>query len=288
MTGILIYRPKWRLHMAVASARFTSHVVPICAEGALLRVSLTHTRPPPSHVWHQPCGFLPIPRSSLPQQRDVLQFHCVLTLTGVGVGATGYGLHPSGPPSSLRCQLRVPGCHWGLWPTRYKPRFPDSFLGVLSSARRAHRILGNTYLHLLIYYVIKDVMKETDDQPDKERWGQVWRGLEHRGSYPQGAGMHLPLATWMCSANLEAYQAQTLGIFMGASSRRQIVDWISDLSPLPRGRGVGLKVPSFSLWLGLFVISPHQAALQKPSRSCLIMTKFPVTQETQKDLGALC
>lgn len=49
-----------------------------------------------------------------------------------------------------------------------KHRFPDSFLGVPSFARRAHRILGSTYLHLLIYYVIKAVMKEADDQPDKE------------------------------------------------------------------------------------------------------------------------
>ena len=61
MTGILIYRPKWRLHMAVASAWFTSHIVPICVEGALLRVSLTHTRPPPSHPPHTHKSQLSLP-----------------------------------------------------------------------------------------------------------------------------------------------------------------------------------------------------------------------------------
>lgn len=182
MTGIWIYRPKWRLHMAVVSAWFTSHVVPICVK-ALLRVSLTHTRPPPSHIWHQPCGFLPIPYSSLPQQRDVLQFHCVLTLIGVGVGPQVMG--------SIRCDRLLPQMSVACprlslrpRPTCYKPWFPDSFLGFCHLLEELTE-LGNTYLHLLIYYVIKDVMKETDDQPDKERQGCVWRGLEHRGSYPQ-------------------------------------------------------------------------------------------------------
>ena len=53
---------------------------------------------------------------------------------------------------------------------------------------RAHRILGNTYLHLLIYYVIKDVMKEADDQPDKERWGEVWRVLSTEACIPRELG----------------------------------------------------------------------------------------------------
>ena len=44
-------------------------------------------------------------------------------------------------------------------------------------------------------------------------------------------------------------------------------------NPFRGRRWGGLKVPSFSLWLALSVISPHHAALQEPSRSCLIMTE---------------
>ena len=199
--------------MAVAAAWFASRVVPICVQGALLCAPHAHSHADSSRVGVRPH------HAALPLQRDVLQLRPILTLTGQS-WRRRVRLSPAGPPSTSEAScvsLVLAGASDQL---AIKHRFPDSFLGVLPFARRAHRILGNTYLHLLIYYVIKAVMKEADDQPEKERWGEVWRGLEHRGLCPQGAGMHWPLGTWTCSVNLEVYQAQTLGIFMAASSRR--------------------------------------------------------------------
>lgn len=129
MTGILIYQLKWRLHMAVASAWFTSHVLPICVEGAVLCVSLTCTLLTPAmwvsaHTMQFSATAAGCP--AIPLHSDTNWSQCRLHR----LRAQSPGL-----PSYLRwpcVSLVVTGASDQL---AIKHRFPDSFLGVLSSAQ---------------------------------------------------------------------------------------------------------------------------------------------------------
>ena len=267
MTGILIYQLRWRLHMAVASAWFTSHVLPICVEGGLLCVSLTCTLLTPAmwvsaHTMQFSATAAGCP--AIPLHSDTNWSQCRL-----------HRLWAQSPRTALLPQMAVcvPGCHWGFWPTCYKAQVSRLLSWGSVICTRAHRILGNTYLHLLIYYVIKDVMKEADDQPDKERWGEVWRVLSTEACIPRELGCTCLWPHGCAQQTWKRTKLKLRGFLWGLHWGGTIIDWISALSPLPRGGGVGLKVPSFSRWLALFVISPHHAALQEPSRSCLITTE---------------
>ena len=57
-------------------------------------------------------------------------------------------------------------------PPHHRPainqRFPWAPPQVQSFARIAHRTQGNSYLHLPVYYIIKDAIKYTNEQPDEE------------------------------------------------------------------------------------------------------------------------
>lgn len=48
--------------------------------------------------------------------------------------------------------------------------------------------------------VLKDMIKDTDEQPDEEvhRQGKVRKGSEHRSFCPHGARVHNLPSTWMC------------------------------------------------------------------------------------------
>lgn len=48
---------------------------------------------------------------------------------------------------------------------------------VLSHARTAHRIQENTDLHLLVYYIMWNMIKDIDDQPDEETHRANSRGV---------------------------------------------------------------------------------------------------------------
>lgn len=47
-------------------------------------------------------------------------------------------------------------------------RFPWSLPWVQPFARAAHRTQGNTYLCLLVYYIIEERIKGTEEQSDEE------------------------------------------------------------------------------------------------------------------------
>ena len=69
---------------------------------------------------------------------------------------TGEGSGPTGP-GPLQMPLTSPGYH-------YRSEIPIRFLGSDSYAREAHSAQGNTFTSSL-----KDVMKDTDEQPDEEQ-----------------------------------------------------------------------------------------------------------------------
>lgn len=52
---------------------------------------------------------------------------------------------------------------------------------ILALARTAHRIQENTYLHLLVYYIIWNMIKDIDDQPDEESQRASARGVLSTG-----------------------------------------------------------------------------------------------------------
>lgn len=49
---------------------------------------------------------------------------------------------------------------------------------------------------LTLLDTIKDLIKDTAEQPDEE----VWQGLRCRNFCPHGIGVHLPPSMWMCSS----------------------------------------------------------------------------------------
>ena len=53
--------------------------------------------------------------------------------------------------------------------------------------------------------VLKDMIKDTDEQPDEEvhRQGKVRKGSEHRSFCPHGADRPHSPRKWMCSTHLE-------------------------------------------------------------------------------------
>lgn len=282
MTGILIYQLKWRLHMAVASAWFTSHVLPICVEGGLLCVSLTCTLLTPAmwvsaHTMQFSATAAGCP--AIPLHSDTNWSQCQL-----------HRLRAQSPRTALLPQMAVcvPGCHWGFWPTCYKAQVSRLLSWGSVVCTRAHRILGNTYLHLLIYYVIKDVMKEADDQPDKERWGEVWRVLSTEACIPRELGC---TCLWPhgCAQQTGSVPSSNFGDFYGGfiEEAQSLIESLLS-RPFPEEEGWGSK---FQASLGglLFLWS---APIMQPSRSppgvASLRQKLPVTQETQKDLGALC
>ena len=68
--------------------------------------------------------------------------------------------------------------------------------------------------------VLKDMIKDTDEQPDEEvhRQGKVRKGSEHRNFCPRGAGRPHSPSKWMCSAHLETPQTPHYGDLVDVSS----------------------------------------------------------------------
>ena len=68
--------------------------------------------------------------------------------------------------------------------------------------------------------VLKDMIKDTDEQPDEEvhRQGKVRKGSEHRSFCPHGADRPHSPRKWMCSTHLETPQTPHYWDFMDVSS----------------------------------------------------------------------
>ena len=83
--------------------------------------------------------------------------------------------------------------------------------------------------------VLKDMIKDTDEQPDEEvhRQGKVRKGSEHRSFCPHGADRPHSPRKWMCSTHLETPQTPHYWDFMEASSCRYDHVLTLLLAPLP-------------------------------------------------------
>lgn len=73
--------------------------------------------------------------------------------------------HPKLLP--FQCHAPVPGCHLHFRLTSYKSRFswPPS-LSLIIYRNGSHN--WGKYLHLLVYYKIKNIVKNVEEQPDEE------------------------------------------------------------------------------------------------------------------------
>ena len=56
----------------------------------------------------------------------------------------------------------------------------------------AHRTQGNTKLYFPAYSMMKDVIEDTDEEPDREihTLGEIQKCLEYRSFCPCGVGCH--------------------------------------------------------------------------------------------------
>jgi len=65
------------------------------------------------------------------------------------------------------CKVQVPACHKGLWLSSYKSGFsqlpPRTWLFVIT----APQAQWNTDLQLPVYFLIRDLIEDTDEQPDE-------------------------------------------------------------------------------------------------------------------------
>lgn len=101
--------------------------------------------------------------------------------------------------------------------------------------------------HLPSYYIIKDMIKNTDEQPDEET-----RRVESGGSWPRSfcphrVGVHHVPSTWVCSLTLKLSKLGTCRPFMETSSRRhnELLTSFPAPSPFSREGELGLKIPNF-------------------------------------------
>lgn len=118
--------------------------------------------------------------------------------------------------------------------------------------------------------------------------GKVQKDLKHKSSVPMEAdeptSWHMDLFI-----KLEFSRPQSLRIFMEASPCKHDHLWTQHLFSLSKGWRMGLKVPSFSPWLAVWVTRPRPEAIQETRRSHPIRTKdVPNTQETVRGLGTPC
>ena len=111
----------------------------------------------------------------------------------------------------------------------------------------AHRMQGNTYLYLLVYYTIKDIIKDTKEELDgeihRERTGKV---LNAGASVPVELGcVTLPVRGCVYQSG-SSPNPILLAFFMEASSRKR--DQLITISSPSLSSGeweLGLKIPSF-------------------------------------------
>lgn len=66
--------------------------------------------------------------------------------------------------------MKVPGCHLHFWPAGYKSGFPWSSPEIQSFVRMTHRTQGNSYLLLPVYDIIKDVIKNREEQSGEDMY----------------------------------------------------------------------------------------------------------------------
>ena len=99
------------------------------------------------------------------------------------------------------------------------------------------------------WFITKDVLKDTNEQPDEHTQGEVWTGYTHRRSVPMELGCAI-LPIHRCVH--QPRNSPNLTLFMTASSCRR--DWLLTQFPAPltslENGDLGLKVPNFSSWLG--------------------------------------
>lgn len=137
------------------------------------------------------------------------------------------------------------------------------------------------HFHLPLYDVIKDTMKDTDQQPDEETHRA--RCVEGVRNFHALSG-HATFPDPTCSAALKLSKPRTLGIFMEPSPHRHD----GSLTPFPasafslENQGwVGLKIPSFSSWLDLSGDQPHPGGIQEPLRVTSLEQDTPITRKFQ-------
>ena len=56
--------------------------------------------------------------------------------------------------------------------------------------------LKKTCVYLPVYDIVKDIIKDRDEQPEKEVKGKVRKGPQHRSCSACGAGVRHPPTMW--------------------------------------------------------------------------------------------
>lgn len=121
------------------------------------------------------------------------------------------------------------------------PHWPPS--QVQQFATTAHKTQGKLHLHLLVYSIIKDVIKERDEQPDEEVHKARSKSVPRAGT---PGLVELGCITWMCSPTWKRACEELLWMLHHVV----IINYWLNLQPslLPRGE-VGWKFqPSYYAW----------------------------------------
>lgn len=65
------------------------------------------------------------------------------------------------------CKLQVPGCPKCLWLSSYKSGFSQLAPRIWLFVITAHQAQWNTDLQLPVYFLVRDLIEDTDEQPDE-------------------------------------------------------------------------------------------------------------------------
>lgn len=119
---------------------------------------------------------------------------------------------PQDCPFHLRCQFIVPGCHC----TSDQPAINQRFLWppsqIQSFAIIGHRTQGSTYLHWLVYYIIKGHDKgHRWTARCRETGGKFWKDSGHNTLCLCDMGVPT-LSAWMCLPTRKLLELNANGI----------------------------------------------------------------------------
>ena len=134
-----------------------------------------------------------------------------------------------------------PGCHLYFWLTSVKLGFSRSPPQVCKFARMAHKAQVNIYLCL--QFIVKGIIKDTEEQPDEEVPRARARVQEHLSLWNWG----VPLPTCGRLTNLEALQTPSFWVFIEASigKRDGLNHWplVIESTTSPRSGGRAERFP---------------------------------------------